>query len=154
MKITEKITATQYIGQKETGVYEGTRYMIDTEVELNEGDVVSTENPSVSDFVKKYNETLRIKSENGISRMVIERPEELMEIFTFKNINCYLRKVVVVKIDTPLKLNSIFKLSSANDLNIEYLYTYKENYLVFKIENIKKAEDLLKDNKFILLEEN
>ena len=39
-------------------------------------------------------------NENGILRMVIERPEELMEIFTLKNINYYLSKVVVVKIDT------------------------------------------------------
>lgn len=91
-------------------------------------------------------------NENGILRMVVERPEVLMEIFTAENINCYLSKVVVVKIDIPIELNSIFKLFSANDLNIEYLYTYKENYLIFKIENIKKAEDLLKDNKFILLE--
>jgi len=45
MKITEKITATQYIGQKEIGVYEGTRYMIDTEIALNEGDVISIEKP-------------------------------------------------------------------------------------------------------------
>lgn len=72
MKITEKITATQYIGQKETGVYEGTRYMIDTEVELNEGDVVSTENPiegkfqtlcelcaSVYDGGEDYSETMK-----------------------------------------------------------------------------------------------
>ena len=72
MKITEKITATQYIGQKETGIYEGTRYMIDTEVELNEGDVISNENPiegkiqtlcelcaSVYDGGEDYSETMK-----------------------------------------------------------------------------------------------
>lgn len=45
MKIIDQITATQYIGQKETGIYEGTRYMIDTESSLNVGDVISSENP-------------------------------------------------------------------------------------------------------------
>jgi hypothetical protein len=72
MKIIEKITETQYIGQKETGVYAGTRYLIETKVALNEGDVVSTENPikgkfqtlcelcaSVYDGGEDYSETMK-----------------------------------------------------------------------------------------------
>ena len=93
-------------------------------------------------------------NENGILRMVIEEPEKLMKLFIEKDFNCYLSKVVVVKINTPTDLNKILKLFSDNDLNVEYLYTYKEDYYVIKIENIKKAEDILKEKKFIVLEEN
>ena len=37
MKIIDQITETQYIGQKEEGMYEGTRYMIDTNEHLEIG---------------------------------------------------------------------------------------------------------------------
>jgi len=50
MKIIEKITDTHYIGQKETGVNSGTRFLIETETELNEGDVISKDNPITGKF--------------------------------------------------------------------------------------------------------
>jgi hypothetical protein len=45
MKIIEKINENYYIGQKETGVYAGTRYIIKTNASLNEGDIIEKENP-------------------------------------------------------------------------------------------------------------
>ena len=45
MKITEKITNNCYIGQKETGIYAGTRFVIKTDYDLNEGDNINKETP-------------------------------------------------------------------------------------------------------------
>jgi len=45
MKITEKINENCYIGQKETGIYAGTRFIVKTDAELSEGDVINKENP-------------------------------------------------------------------------------------------------------------
>ncbi len=50
MKIIEKITDTQYLGQKETSVYEGTRYLITTTKLLNENDIITKENPIQGTF--------------------------------------------------------------------------------------------------------
>ena len=45
MKILEKVEKGKYIGQNETGVYSGTRFIIFSSVELEEGDVISSANP-------------------------------------------------------------------------------------------------------------
>lgn len=93
-------------------------------------------------------------NENGILRMIVDIPDKLASAFLDNDINCYLSKVVVVRISNPLMLNNVFKLFSESSLNVEYLYTYKEKYYAIKIENIKEAEELLESNDFIVLREN
>ena len=90
-------------------------------------------------------------NENGILRMVVDKPDKTFESFISNDINCYLSNVVVVKITDARELDKLFKLFSANELNVEYLYTYKESYFIIKIENIEKAEDLLVRESFNIL---
>jgi len=92
---------------KKTGVYQTRK-----SEQITEYHIVSTENPSVSDFVKKYNETLRIKSENGISRIIILYPLIGASVkFEYEDVIFYDVKKV------PAFLNDI-KVSDSNKENV------------------------------------
>lgn len=50
MKIIEKISESKYIGQMESGIYEGTRFLIDSNFPLSEGGTISKKNPIQGKF--------------------------------------------------------------------------------------------------------
>ena len=51
MKIIEEITGTWYLGEIKTGVYEGTRMLIQTDESLKVGDSISKESPIKLDYI-------------------------------------------------------------------------------------------------------
>lgn len=91
-------------------------YLTQNQQEKIEYHIIVTENPSSSDFIKRYNEILRIQSENSIERSVILYPyqHDTNNEFNYENVIFY----------DVNKVPSILKQIYANDDVIEDVFSH------------------------------
>jgi hypothetical protein len=88
-------------------------------------------------------------NEFGIVRLIVDDPDRALLILKKEGFIAKSSKVIAVEPeDEPGSLNEIFKLMSANDINIEYIYSFvmrkhEMPYVVFKVDNQEKALKVL-----------
>lgn len=88
-------------------------------------------------------------NEFGIVRLIVDNPDRALVILKKEGFVAKSSKVIAVEPeDEPGSLNEIFKLMSANDINIEYIYSFvmrkhEMPYIVFKVDNQEKALKVL-----------
>jgi hypothetical protein len=88
-------------------------------------------------------------NEFGIVRLIVDDPDRALVILKKEGFIAKSSKVIAVEPeDEPGSLNEIFKLMSANDVNIEYIYSFvmrkhEMPYVVFKVDNQEKALKVL-----------
>ncbi len=87
-------------------------------------------------------------SEFGIVRMIVNDVFEATNVLKENNFVATLTPVLAYAIkDEAGYLNNLLQHFSAADVNIEYMYAFagKENaYMIFRVNDTKKAESLLK----------
>ena len=87
-------------------------------------------------------------SEFGIVRMIVNDVFEATNVLKENNFVATLTPVLVYAIkDEAGYLNNLLQHFSAADVNIEYMYAFagRENaYMIFRVNDTKKAESLLK----------
>jgi hypothetical protein len=88
-------------------------------------------------------------NEFGIVRLIVDDPDRALVILKKEGFIAKSNNVIAVEPeDEPGSLNGIFKLMSANDINIEYIYSFvmrkhEMPYVVFKVDNQEKALKVL-----------
>ena len=88
-------------------------------------------------------------NEFGIVRLIVDDPNRALTILKKEGFIAKSSNVIAVEPkDEPGSLNEIFKLMSANDINIEYIYSFvmrkhEMPYVVFKVDNQEKALKVL-----------
>ncbi len=88
-------------------------------------------------------------NEFGIVRLIVDDPDRALVILKKEGFIAKSNNVIAVEPeDEPGSLNGIFKLMSANDINIEYIYSFvmrkhEMPYVVFKVNNQEKALKVL-----------
>lgn len=89
----------------------------------------------------------------GILRIVVDRPQEAVEILRGAGFTASLNEIVAVEVeDRPGGLAGILKILSGNGVNVEYMYGFVEKFsekalLVFKFEEPDKAIGILSGSK-------
>ena len=89
----------------------------------------------------------------GVLRIVVDKPEEAVELLKENSFTANLTDVVAVEVeDKPGGLAEILKILSDNDVNVEYMYGFIEKFsdkalLVFRFEDTAGAQKVLADNK-------
>ena len=95
-------------------------------------------------------------SDYGILRILVDKPEECIEILKENNYLAITTDVIAVDVpDKPGALHEITKLLGDNRINIEYLYSTilrDEAIIVLRIDNINKAVEVLKNKGVKLIE--
>lgn len=85
----------------------------------------------------------------GVLRMVVDKPEEAIEVFRKENITANLTDVVAVEVpDTPGGLANVLDILSDHDVNVEYMYGFVEKFsekalLVFRFDDPVAAHQVL-----------
>lgn len=96
--------------------------------------------------------TIAETPEFGILRVVVDKPEEAVNLLRKNDFVANITDIVAVEVDDrPNGLGRILKMLSDNDINVEYMYGFVEKFseqalLVFRFENPDKAIDALKQN--------
>jgi len=96
-------------------------------------------------------------SDFGILRVIVSDPEKSYKILKEAGFTVSETEVVAVQIpDSPGGLATVLEQMSEENLNIEYLYAFlgtseDDALVIFKVEDIEKAEEVFKDKgiKFI-----
>ncbi|MHC5082488.1 MAG: ACT domain-containing protein [Planctomycetota bacterium] len=95
----------------------------------------------------------------GVLRMVVDKPNDAVELFRKQDVTANLTEVVAVEVpDTPGGLSQVLKVLSDNDVNVEYMYGFVEKQsdnalLVFRFDNPEKAQQVLKNNNIAVIDE-
>lgn len=96
-------------------------------------------------------------SDFGILRVIVDRPDEALEILKQNQFTVSKNDVVAVKIDDkPGGLARVLEVLDQNDLNVEYLYCFVDKELnaavdIMRIEEIDRAIDVLQKSGIQLL---
>lgn len=96
--------------------------------------------------------TIYDTSEYGILRCIVADPERAVVLLNAEGIVAKVTDVLAIDPKDELgSLTKIFRLLGDNLINIEYIYSFLEKkdyaqYFVLKVNNIKKAEELLRAN--------
>lgn len=98
-------------------------------------------------------------TEFGILRCIVDDTEKALDVLRNSGFTANAVEVLAVEInDRPNGLATVLKSLDDNGISIEYLYSYEraaENkaYIMFKVENEKLAEEVLKKQNFELLDD-
>ena len=101
--------------------------------------------------------TISDSGDYGIIKLLLDRPEEGCEFLSEDGITATLKDIVAVRIkDRPGGLHEIAAILNEHNINVEDAYgfmvkSHEDAVFVFQVENIKKAEKLLKDEGFKIL---
>ena len=82
-------------------------------------------------------------NENGILRLMADKPERGEALLKEKGFNSTLSRVLVVEIGGPEALEQLFRLLNGQSLNVEYLYSFAPGQIVLKIEESEQAARVL-----------
>lgn len=88
----------------------------------------------------------------GIMRCIVNKPELALKLLAEEGFAASTTEVLAVEVpDQPGGLASVLALMDANELNVEYLYSFvrtpNENALImFRVEDTEKCEALLREN--------
>ncbi len=101
--------------------------------------------------------TIADSEDFGVLRMVVDKPDEAVQILKDKGFVANITDIVAVEVeDKPGGLASILKLFYESDINIEYMYAFLEKnvdkaILVFRFDDVDKAIDILSKNNIRVL---
>jgi len=91
-------------------------------------------------------------SDFGILRMIVDRPEEAVEVFKEKGIMATVTDVIAMELpDQPGGLARVLEYLQEADINIEYLYSFIEKQsanaiIMMRVEKIDEALIVLQKN--------
>jgi len=117
---------------------------------------------SVTDALAENNVNLRALSiaeteDLGILRLIVNDEKTAEKVLEEKGYLIKVIDVVGVKIsDEPGKLTEALKVLDKADINVEYLYAFmtrteKHAYVVLRVEDNKKAEEILEEAGFHII---
>lgn len=95
----------------------------------------------------------------GVLRMVVDKPNEAVDLFRKNNVTANQTEVVAVEVpDTPGGLARVLEVLRQNDVNVEYMYGFVEKktenaLLVFRFDNPEKAQQVLRQNEIRIVDE-
>jgi len=95
----------------------------------------------------------------GVLRMVVDKPNEAVDLFRKNNITANQTEVVAVEVpDTPGGLAQVLGVLRENNVNVEYMYGFVEKHsenalLVFRFDNPQKAHEVLAKNGLSVVDE-
>jgi len=101
--------------------------------------------------------TLADTSDFGILRLIVNNPQKALSVLRGNGFTVAQTEVIAAEVkDKPGGLAEIVDILSKAKLNIEYMYAFVEKQkekaiIVFKIENVDKAIEVLTKNKVRLL---
>lgn len=104
--------------------------------------------------------SLADKANYGILRIIVDKRKEAVNLLKENNFSVNETKVVAAEIeDKPGGLASVLKIFVENGINVEYMYAFVEKseekaIVVFRVEEIEKAEILLEKNNIKVMDEN
>ncbi|HNX28451.1 MAG TPA: ACT domain-containing protein [Syntrophomonadaceae bacterium] len=99
-------------------------------------------------------------SDFGILRIIVSDPVKAYEILKEAGFTVSETQVIAVRVpDSPGGLADILEQMAAENLNIEYLYAFlgnagKDALVIFKVEDIEKAEMVFKKKEIKFIDEN
>jgi hypothetical protein len=88
----------------------------------------------------------------GILRMIVDSPEESLQVLHAHNFVASITDIVAVEVaDHPGGLAQVLKVLDENKINIEYMYAFVEKradkaILVFRFDDLDKAIAVLTEN--------
>jgi hypothetical protein len=88
----------------------------------------------------------------GVLRIVVDKPQETVELLKKNNLVANLTDVVAVEVeDKPGGLARLLEILSKNNINVEYMYGFVEKHsnnalMVFRFDEPEKAAKVLLDN--------
>jgi hypothetical protein len=88
----------------------------------------------------------------GVLRIVVDKPQEAVEILKKENLVANLTDVVAAEVeDKPGGLAKVLEVLNKNNINVEYMYGFMEKFsdkalLVFRFDDPQKAAEALKKN--------
>ncbi|MCM8767507.1 MAG: ACT domain-containing protein [Candidatus Omnitrophica bacterium] len=100
------------------------------------------------------------KADYGILRLIVDKKKKALKILKDNNFSVNEADIIAVEVeDKPGGLAKVLGILVERNISIEYIYTFVEKVskkviVVFKTENNKRAESILRKNKFKLLKEN
>jgi hypothetical protein len=104
--------------------------------------------------------SLADKADYGILRLIVNERNKAIKVLKKNNFTVDQTDVISAEVeDKPGGLAKILGYLVENGISVEYIYAFveksnKKAVVVFKTENIKKAEKVLKKNKVKLLKES
>ena len=95
--------------------------------------------------------------DKGLLRMVVDKPQEAIDLLKDHNYLVSVENVIAVEIpDKPGGLYEIAEMLGENDVNIEYIYSSTllepEAIIVIKVDKSKKALEIFKSRGIKLIE--
>ena len=102
--------------------------------------------------------TVAENDEYGILLLLVDNPDECIRILEEKDYPISETMVLAVKSkaeNNTIGLQEISKIMGENDINIDYLYSTlvkDQPLLIMKVDDVKKAIQILKEDGFILEE--
>jgi len=97
-------------------------------------------------------------SEYGIVRCIVDDADRAIVLLQAEGVVSKISEVAAIDpADEPGSLARVFKLFGDHKINIDYIYSFvvrknDSQYFVFKVDNISKAEDLLRENGIKVIE--
>jgi len=88
----------------------------------------------------------------GVLRMIVDKPEETVDLLAINNIQARTTEVIAVEVkDRPGGMDRILDVFLRHEINVEYLYATVEKkedraVIIFKVDNYKEALKILKAN--------
>ncbi|MDD2370652.1 MAG: hypothetical protein PHQ32_01465 [Firmicutes bacterium] len=79
-------------------------------------------------------------NENGIFRVIVDKPIKAQLALKKIKVNTYTSRVLIVEIT---EIKKLFIEMNANKLNVEYMYSLDLNNLVIKFDDLEKGYDIL-----------
>ncbi|MCM8771766.1 MAG: ACT domain-containing protein [Candidatus Omnitrophica bacterium] len=104
--------------------------------------------------------SLADKADYGILRLIVNNKNKALKILRDNNFSVNETDVIAVEVeDKPGGLAKILSYLVENKISVEYIYAFveksnKKAVVVIRVEEIKKAENILKKNKVKLLKES
>ena len=102
--------------------------------------------------------TIADTSDFGILRLIVDKPEEALEVLKKEGFMASPTEVIAVEVpDTPGGLARVLEYLEEADINIEYLYSFVEKpdqdaLILMRVEDSGKAMEILKANRVKIID--
>ena len=95
--------------------------------------------------------TLADTSDFGVLRIIVDHPEEAMNILKKNNFIVKMADVIAIEMDdNPGGLDAVLKVMEDYEINIEYMYAFmsskpKKAMVIFRVDKLEESVKCLKD---------
>lgn len=94
----------------------------------------------------------------GIFRLIVQRPEQALELFQKNDFAVSLTDVICLNTkNEPCALANAIDILAENGINVEYMYGYeiaKKANIFFRVDDTERALEILDKHKYSLLKAN